>query len=438
MDAFLLIGAIIVMGFIARYISERYSISEVILLMLFGIVLGPVLGFVDASPTSPMYQIYPIMGGLALILILFDGGLSIQVRSLLKTLSRSTIFTVTSFILTVIVTVLFGFAFHIDLLYSLLMGAILGGTSSISILTMLGDVKLPTETKSLMTTESILTDILVIITVLIIIDFIAVPHFYPDQVLSNLFSAVSISIVFGGLTAWLWDRWMKTITVSKRYYIGTLAVMFLLYSVSKYVHASGGLSVFVFALTLANMNKVVDVEDVKSILSDKIRPIHAEIVFFTKTFFFTYLGLLYPLYSISFNIVLWSVLLTALYFVVRFLAYQLVLAKEKSKYIRDLIVPMLPRGLAAAVMVGYVIDKGILIHNLLEVVFTVLFLTSFIATIGLWAFKRIRRLKEEKKKDVTKPEKDTGKATGSRAKKSSSKTTNHSTKNKDKNSSSKK
>ncbi len=408
MDPFLLIGAIIVMGFISKWISERFNISEIIILMLFGVLIGPVFNLINATPGSAIYTIYPFMGGLALILILFDGGISIQVRALLRTLSRATLFTLTSFIFTIIATVIFGYVFHISLLYSVLMGAILGGTSSISILSMLGDTKLPSETKSLMTTESILTDILVIITVLIIIDYIAVPQLKTDQILYNLLAAVSISIIFGALTAYVWDKWMKNINVGNRYYISTLAVMFLLYSTSRYVHASGGLSVFVFAVTLANLNKVIDGDKTKQILSDKIRPIHSEIVFFTKTFFFTYIGILYPLYNISLTIILWSVLLTILYLIVRYLAYLLILARDRKKYMESLIVTMLPRGLAAAVMVGYVIDKGILIKNLLEIVFTVLFLTSLVGTVGLWIVREKQKKEEEikEKENKVKPKRN--------------------------------
>jgi len=388
MDTFLLIGAIIIMGFISKYISKKYHISEVIILMLFGIILGPVLNLIDVAPNSSIYQIYPFMGALALIFILFDGGLSINIRSLLKTLSKATIFTLTSFILSIVVTVIFGYIFHISLLYSILIGAILGGTSSISILTMIDGTNIPKETKSLMTTESILTDILVIISVLIIIDYIAVPMLQPDEILSNLLSAISISIILGALVAWVWDKSIKNINVGKRYYIGTLAIMFLLFSISRYVHASGGLSIFVFAVTFANLNKIMDEKQSKEILSDKIRPIHSEIIFFTKTFFFTYIGILYPLWHISITVVLWSVLLTILFLIARYASYLLLLAKRKTEYVEGLIVPMLPRGLAAAVMVGYVIDKGILINNLLEVVFTVLFLTSLVGTIGLWIYQR--------------------------------------------------
>lgn len=405
MDVFLLIGSIIIMGFISKYISKKYHISEIITLMLFGIILGPVLNLIDASPGSTIYNIYPFMGSLALILILFDSGISIRIRSLLKTMSRAVIFTLTSFTFTIIATIIFGHFFNISLLYSILIGTILGGTSSITILTMLGEIKIPTETKSLMTTESILTDILVIISVLIIIDYIAVPQLQVDQILSNLLSAISISIIFGVLIAWIWNKLIKNNNFGKSYYVGTLAVLFLLYSVSSYVHASGGLSVFVFAVTFASIGKIYNEKENKEILTDDIRPIHSEIVFFTKTFFFTYIGILYPLWSISVNVVLWSVLLTILFLIARYAAYLLVLARKKAKYVQGLIVPLLPRGLAAVVMVGYVINKGIIIKNLIEIVFTVLFLTSLIGTVGLWVYKKRRiQLDAQKEKEAKKKE----------------------------------
>ena len=66
--AFLVAGLIIVLGFLGEEFFKRTSIPDPILLLLFGVLLGPVLNFFSHES---LISITPYFAALALIIILF-------------------------------------------------------------------------------------------------------------------------------------------------------------------------------------------------------------------------------------------------------------------------------------------------------------------------------------------------------------------------------
>ncbi len=59
---FLLAGIIIVLGFIGSYLFERTSIPDNLILITFGLILGPALKIIDPSGFS---NIAPVLSSLA-------------------------------------------------------------------------------------------------------------------------------------------------------------------------------------------------------------------------------------------------------------------------------------------------------------------------------------------------------------------------------------
>jgi len=74
----LLIGlaGIIVMGISAQWLAWRVKIPSILLLLVFGIVAGPVTGFLD---TDEIFgdMLFPVVS-LSVAVILFEGGLSLK------------------------------------------------------------------------------------------------------------------------------------------------------------------------------------------------------------------------------------------------------------------------------------------------------------------------------------------------------------------------
>jgi cell volume regulation protein A len=101
--AFLVAGLVIVLGFLGEEFFKRTSIPDPILLLLFGLLLGPVLNIFSHEQ---LISITPYFAALALIVILFDGGLNMDIRQAIKNSPRAIVLGFTGFILNVLVTTL--------------------------------------------------------------------------------------------------------------------------------------------------------------------------------------------------------------------------------------------------------------------------------------------------------------------------------------------
>ncbi len=411
-EAFFILGLTIIVGYVALFIADRYKISQVILLMLFGFVLGPLTGVVDTGEGSLMRAIYPFMAVLALIILLFDGGLSFNIFNVFKALTKSTIFTFLVFLLNMLFALIIVPITGLRIIEALMLGAVLGGTSSAIVIAMAEKTGASQETKSLLTIESTLTDSLVIIFVFILIQAMGTLDFSLGSFANSLLSTFSISIILGTVGAFGWNFALQRLTKYGLDYMLTVAALFILYSLTEAVEANGALAVFVFGLVFGNMKNIPSsfFSVSKYRMDEKIKDFQSEVTFFTRTFFFAYIGMLFPLQSITSDTVAVSVLLTSLLIVARYLGDRFVLRGDET-YERELIIPMLPRGLAAAVVVGILISNGVFIPHMEEVVFMVIFLTNIIATFAVYAYHNGKKHEpavpeEGEEKEEKKPEKE--------------------------------
>ncbi len=403
-DAFFLLGLTIILGWISVYVLKKYYISQVLLLMLFGFLLGPVFNVVDISEQAIIRAIYPFMSVLALIILLFDAGISFKLHNIFQTLNKTTIFACLVFILSVLFTLILMPILNLDILHAMIIGATLGGTSSAIVVSMLEPLKVPDETSSLVILESVITDVLVIISVFVLIQISQASVISFNAVLNDIVASFAIAIIFGAFAAYAWYKLMSRLPTFGFDYMLTLAVLFIVYAANEAINSSGGLSVFVFSLAFANFKQAPEYfsSERKPMEEKKIRTMQYEITFFVRTFFFTYIGLLYPLFKFDFVYFIVSILLVALYLAARYIVFKYMLIKNKK--FENIIVFMFPRGLAAAVMVGIVASSGIIIPGFEIIAFTVIFLTNLIATIAVFVKQREtnKKFSEEESAEIKK------------------------------------
>lgn len=163
-EPFFLIGLILVTGFVANLLFDRTRISQVLILIALGFLIGPVLHFVDAGAGSPLAQLAPFVGALALIILLFDGGITLNIFDLVRVLPKTTAFTLVVFIASVALAAgVAVFAFNWPVLYGILLGAAVGGTSSAIVIALASKSGASGETRTLLSLESALTDVLCIV-----------------------------------------------------------------------------------------------------------------------------------------------------------------------------------------------------------------------------------------------------------------------------------
>ena len=74
-------AALLVIAVVANRLSRWTRLPDIIVLLLLGVTLGPVLKWVNPQNFESMTR---ILGMLALILILFEGGIELRLKEVLR------------------------------------------------------------------------------------------------------------------------------------------------------------------------------------------------------------------------------------------------------------------------------------------------------------------------------------------------------------------
>ena len=193
---FILTGVIVSLGYIGNFLFNRKGIPDNLILILFGIALGPGLHLID--PTG-FTNIAPIFSNLALFIILFDGGMSLNLYKVLDESPKAMVLGVVNVLLSMAVTATFTIlVLGWDLLNGLLLGTIVGGTSSSIVLSLTRKMDVPERINTLLSLESVFTDAIVIVLGITFLDLIvSAKSMVLSEVAKSIASAFSIGVVFG-------------------------------------------------------------------------------------------------------------------------------------------------------------------------------------------------------------------------------------------------
>src|SRR5262249_37959596 len=96
---FALLGGLLVLAFIANRLVRYTGIPDVIILMATGVVIGPVLHWINPDVFRGAADGF---GSLALILILFEGGLDLKLRDLVENFLGGFLLSVICFAVTMV------------------------------------------------------------------------------------------------------------------------------------------------------------------------------------------------------------------------------------------------------------------------------------------------------------------------------------------------
>jgi len=345
---FAVIGIIIFLGFIGDIVFKRTNIPDIIWLIIFGIIIG---FFFDISSISYSGEIASVFTTFALIFVLFEGSLNIQLRDLFKSMSKATIITILSFIIAIVGTVLIGSFIGLPILHSLLLGAIIGGTSSAVVIPISERAKVKPETVAVLKLESSFSDVLCILTGLTLMGIIAGEAFELSVTLNSLLGSFAIAIFVGVISGIFWITILKYANRHAKSYLITIAFMLLLYSFVEYINANGAIACLAFGIVLGNSQKIEELmrrDDTSAALSTNEKFFYSQLGFFIKAFFFVYLGMLID-FSNPLPFILAGVITLAL-FLLRPIAVAPVAKKFEPKD-RAVLETLIPKGLAAAVLI---------------------------------------------------------------------------------------
>lgn len=360
---FALMGGIILIGFLANLLFKVTKIPSVLLLMGIGVFLGPVTGWLASDA---LVTIAPYFGTMALLIILFEGGLELDIRTVVRQAPKAAALAVSVFVLSVVLVMLFGiYVMEMTVLNALLIAAILGAISPAIAIPVVSGLSVRDEIKTIVKLESALGEVLLIVSVLLLVDFHSTGTQGVGSVLMSFIISFGVAFVVASIAGVLWSRLIGWIGKEPLAYMLTLGFMFLLYFVVEEMHGSAAIAVLMFGLVLENMQVMadhigarlrhffgIDIKSEKFILNKFMKNITEEISFLLRTFFFVYLGLLLEFNELTWTIGLFILGMTALLLISRWVMMQgfRKISHGFSEGELQTIMAMLPRGLATAVM----------------------------------------------------------------------------------------
>ena len=158
-----LVGGLLVVAFLANRVFGLTRIPDVLVLMMLGVLLGPVLGLVQAGALAKATN---LLGTLAIILVLFEGGLELNLRDTLKHFPGSFLLATLAYVFsTLLVALIVHKGLGLSWTDGLLVGAVLGCTSSTVVLPVLQQLQAEEPVRVTLMLEASWGDVLAVPTV---------------------------------------------------------------------------------------------------------------------------------------------------------------------------------------------------------------------------------------------------------------------------------
>mgnify|MGYP000535142471 CR=1 FL=1 len=377
-----LVAIIIFFAFISGYASQRTGLPEIIFLMLLGVLVGPVLQVVKVEDLAP---IAPFVSTLAVTLILFDSGLKMDLVSAIKESGRAIILGVLGFVFSFLtITAYTTIILNWDTFLGLIVGCVIGGTSSIIVIPILNRLGVNRRVTTILSLESIITDVLVIVCALGLLKIWSGSQSEGLNLAKSLFDSFALGGVIGAAGGLIWLKMLNTFSKEDYNGILTLGVMLGLYSVSEIMQGSGALAALTFGLILGNgvlISKKLKL-DLDRQLDRVSLGFHEQITFLLKSVVFVYLGVLLSLINPS-NLIIGVGAAVVLLLVRAAAVYISSLGDPILSLDRRIMTFLLPRGLTAAAVAQLAVAQGLPdLQTFNDIYISVILSTIFITIVG--------------------------------------------------------
>ncbi len=379
-------GVTIFLGVAGEAFFKRTGIPDIAFLMILGVIIGPILGIIQVEVVT---EIVPYFAALALIIIMFDGGLNLDLRHMVKTAHFAVIIAILGFAVSmVIVSVLAHYGLGWDWLDSILLSSIVGGSSSIIVFSLVRQIRVSEETRSMLSFESALTDILSTIIAFIMFEAILSGYFDLELLGVTFGRAVVVGLLLGLGVGIPWMFVTSKLANAQHSYMLTLGILFVLFFMARSFGESGALTALVFGLMLGNRYRLSRYLRFKLPEIKTDDTMHSQLTFLVRSFFFVFVGLLASFGRIEYFV--FGVLAVILIYVGRIFVTKVTLTKRFSLLDKKVTTVMIPRGLAAAVLATFPLTLGLPNAEAYpQIAFFIIMMSVIITTIGLGRAKKI-------------------------------------------------
>lgn len=379
-------GVTIFLGVAGESFFKKTGIPDIAFLMILGVIIGPLLGIIQPEA---VVEVVPYFAALALIIIMFDGGLNLDLKSMVKTAHFALLLAILGFAVSmVIVTMLAHYGLGWEWLDSILLSSIVGGSSSIIVFGLVRQLRVSEETKSMLSFESALTDILSTIVAFIMFDAVLSGYFDIELLGITFGRNIAIGLLLGLGVGIPWMFITTKLANAQHSYMLTLGILFVLYFMAQSFGESGALTALVFGLMLGNRRRLSRYLRIKLPEISTDDTMHNQLTFLVRSFFFVFVGLLASFGQIEY--IIFGIMSAILIYLGRLIVTKTTLTNRFSTLDRKVTSVMIPRGLAAAVLATFAITLGLPNGEVYpQIIFFVIMGSVIITTIGLGRAKKI-------------------------------------------------
>ncbi|MDD9825917.1 MAG: cation:proton antiporter [Thaumarchaeota archaeon] len=373
-------------GVIGETFFKKTGIPDVAFLMMLGVAFGPVLGIIQPDVVT---QIVPYFAAIALIIIMFDGGLNLDLKHMIRTAHFAILLALIGFVASVfIVTVMAHYALGWDWLGSILLGSIVGGSSSVIVFGLVRNLRISESAKNMLSFESAITDILSTIIAFIMFGAILVDSLSVTQLGQSVGHNLAVGISLGLVVGVPWLFVTAKLANARHGYMLTLGVLFFLYFLANALGESGALTALVFGILLGNKDRIARLFRFKMPPIERDDSMHNQLTFLVRAFFFVFVGLLASFGD--WRLAAFGIAAAVAIYIARIVLSRIILLNSFSRLDRKVTSVMIPRGLAAAVLATLPLTYGLPNAEAYpQVAFFVILSTVIITTFGLVGAKKI-------------------------------------------------
>jgi NhaP-type Na+/H+ or K+/H+ antiporter len=358
----IILGLLIFLSHIFNELFDKTKVPNVLLLLLIGIIIGPISGIVTTDFFGELGNVFTTI---TLIVILFESGSGLNFKEIKKAIGSATLLTLLNFFITIVLTSYISrWLLSLDVISSVFIGAIVGGTSSAVVIPMVKQLKLGEKSTSILILESALSDVLCLVVGLALLDGMAEGVVSIGMVLSKMWKAFIFAISLGLLSGFVWSAVIGKIRSLKNSMFTTLAFVFILYGIVELLGLNGGIAVLSFGILLGNIEGFVKTRKFRKIFafeSSGFNPneqnFFSEVVFIMQTYFFVYVGISIQfgspvIYATGFLIVLLIILF-------RVPGAMFLTGKGITKPEKTIMSVMTPKGLVPAVLASLPLQRSL-------------------------------------------------------------------------------
>jgi cell volume regulation protein A len=249
-ELILIAGSLLAAGIAGAFLADRIRIPGLLIFLGLGILAGSEgIGGIHFSNA----ELTRTLGTIALVLILFEGGLTSgwsEIRPVLGT--AASLATIGTLLTAAIAGLAAKLIFDFSTLEGLLVGAAIAATDSAAIFAVLRRSTLKKRLARSLEGESGMNDPVALLLVIGFIEWIQQPDYGVADMAGLLALKLALGIAIGLALGWLAVRILDRITLPTDgiYPVATIAIAALAYGLAEIAHGSGLLAVYLTALAL--------------------------------------------------------------------------------------------------------------------------------------------------------------------------------------------